>query len=138
MPHQVRAVVARAKGEMFAGLDAGEKEALRLARPEECRYLVCGTPKVGAIDDGELDVVLLYPRRFLSWIPLAVRVLAKRRRTDDTVNRMTGRTVNTKNRDSQTHTISLGDIHRVMPSAQVIILTCPLRTRCSWNASEAT
>ena len=46
-----------------------------------------------AIDDGQLDVVLLYPRRFLSWIPLAYRVLAKRSRTDDTINRMTGRTV---------------------------------------------
>lgn len=46
-----------------------------------------------SIDDGQLDVVLIYPRRFLSWIPVAFRVLAKRRRTDDTVNRMTGRTV---------------------------------------------
>ena len=26
-----------------------------------------------AIDDGQLDVVLLYPRRFLSWLPLAAR-----------------------------------------------------------------
>ena len=28
-----------------------------------------------AIDDGRLDVVMLYPRRFLSWVPLAFRVL---------------------------------------------------------------
>ena len=40
-----------------------------------------------------LDLVLLHPRRFLSWIPLAVRVLSKQRRTDDLVNRMTGRTI---------------------------------------------
>ncbi|CAN5604015.1 hypothetical protein BH11ACT8_BH11ACT8_12050 [soil metagenome] len=58
-------------------------------------YLQAGMPLLpdAAIDDGRLDVVLLYPRRFLSWIPLAVRVLAKRSRTDDTINRMTGRTV---------------------------------------------
>ncbi len=45
------------------------------------------------IDDGLLDVVLLHPRRFLSWIPLAARVLLRWRRVDDLVNRMTGRTV---------------------------------------------
>ncbi|WP_340537901.1 diacylglycerol kinase family protein [Nocardioides sp. GXZ039] len=58
-------------------------------------YLQAGMPLLpdAAIDDGQLDVVMLYPRRFLSWIPLAVRVLAKRSRTDDTINRMTGRTV---------------------------------------------
>lgn len=46
-----------------------------------------------AIDDGVLDVVLLYPRRFLSWLPLAVRVLSKDKRTDETITRMTGRRV---------------------------------------------
>lgn len=46
-----------------------------------------------AIDDGVLDVVLLHPARFLSWVPLAVRVLRRGRRTDELVNRMTGRTV---------------------------------------------
>ena len=58
-------------------------------------YLQAGMPLLpdAAIDDGQLDVVLLFPRRFLSWIPLAFRVLAKRSRTDDTINRMTGRTV---------------------------------------------
>jgi len=38
-------------------------------------------------------VVLLHPRRFVSWIPLAVRVLSRARRTDELVNRMTGRTI---------------------------------------------
>jgi YegS/Rv2252/BmrU family lipid kinase len=58
-------------------------------------YLQAGMPLLpdAAIDDGLLDVVLLYPRRFLSWLPLAFRVLSKGRRTDETVNRMTGRTV---------------------------------------------
>jgi len=58
-------------------------------------YLQGGMPLIpdAAIDDGLLDVVLLYPRRFLSWIPLAVRVLTKAQRTDDTIARMTGRKV---------------------------------------------
>ena len=46
-----------------------------------------------AIDDGLLDVVMLHPRNFFSWIPLAWRVLLKRKHTDELVNRMTGRTV---------------------------------------------
>ena len=58
-------------------------------------YLQAGMPLLpdASIDDGLLDVVLLHPRRFLSWIPLAFRVLAKRPRTDELVDRMTGRTV---------------------------------------------
>jgi len=45
------------------------------------------------IDDGLLDVVWLHPQRFWSWLPLAFRVLTKRPRTDDLVNRMTGHSV---------------------------------------------
>jgi YegS/Rv2252/BmrU family lipid kinase len=58
-------------------------------------YLQAGMPLLpdARIDDGLLDVVMLHPRRFLSWLPLAVRVLSKQRRTDDLVNRMTGHTV---------------------------------------------
>ena len=58
-------------------------------------YLQAGMPLLpdATIDDGLLDVVILHPRSFLSWIPLAVRVLAKRKRTDELINRMTGRTV---------------------------------------------
>ncbi|MEP9362825.1 diacylglycerol kinase family protein [Nocardioides sp. CN2-186] len=58
-------------------------------------YLQAGMPLLpdAAIDDGVLDVVLLHPRKFLSWVPLAYRVLARRPRTDDLVNRMTGSTV---------------------------------------------
>jgi YegS/Rv2252/BmrU family lipid kinase len=57
--------------------------------------LTAGMPLLpdAEIDDGLLDVVLLYPQRFWSWVPLAFRVLAKRPRTDELVNRMTGRTV---------------------------------------------
>ena len=46
-----------------------------------------------AIDDGVLDVVLVAPGRFLSWLPVVVRVLSKNKRTDDSLNRMTGRKV---------------------------------------------
>ena len=58
-------------------------------------FLQAGMPLLpdAAIDDGVLDVVLLHPRRFLSWIPLAYRVLARRPQTDELVNRMTGHTI---------------------------------------------
>ena len=61
-------------------------------------YLQGGMPLLpdAAIDDGVLDVVLLHPSRFLSWIPLAVRVLSRDKRTDELVNRMTGRTVSVR------------------------------------------
>ena len=42
------------------------------------------------IDDGVLDVVILHPRKFLSWIPLAVRVLAKSQTVDELIDRRTG------------------------------------------------
>ncbi len=58
-------------------------------------YLQAGMPLLpdAAIDDGQIDVVILYPRRFLSWVPLAFRVLTKRTHTDETINRMTGQSV---------------------------------------------
>ena len=58
-------------------------------------YLQAGMPLLpdASIDDGVLDVVLLHPKRFLSWLPLVARVLSKGQRTDDTIGRMTGQTV---------------------------------------------
>jgi YegS/Rv2252/BmrU family lipid kinase len=58
-------------------------------------YLQAGMPLLpdAAIDDGLLDVVLLHPKRLLSWLPLAFRVLAKRPQTDETIARMRGRSV---------------------------------------------
>ncbi len=54
-------------------------------------HLQAGMPLIpdAVIDDGLIDVVLLYPRRFLSWLPLAARVLTRNRRTDETITRMT-------------------------------------------------
>lgn len=78
-------------------IDGGEwtKHRARTVLVGNVGYLQAGMPLLpdASIDDGQLDVVILYPRRFLSWIPLAVRVMAKRTRTDATINRMTGRTV---------------------------------------------
>nr|WP_179665832.1 YegS/Rv2252/BmrU family lipid kinase [Nocardioides panaciterrulae] len=58
-------------------------------------FLQAGLPLLpdAAIDDGLLDVVILHPRNFLAWIPLAWRVLLKRKHTDELVNRMTGSSV---------------------------------------------
>ncbi|PUA82965.1 YegS/Rv2252/BmrU family lipid kinase [Nocardioides currus] len=55
-------------------------------------YLQAGMPLLpdASIDDGLLDVVILHPQRFLSWIPLAVRVLAKSSSTDELIDRRTG------------------------------------------------
>ena len=57
--------------------------------------LTAGMPLLpdARIDDGLLDVVLLYPQRFWSWLPLAFRVLTKRPETDELVNRMRGHSV---------------------------------------------
>lgn len=78
-------------------VDGGEftKHRARTVVVGNVGYLQAGMPLLpdATIDDGLLDVVLLYPQRFLSWIPLAFRVLTKRTRIDDTINRMTGRTV---------------------------------------------
>jgi YegS/Rv2252/BmrU family lipid kinase len=55
-------------------------------------FLQAGMPLLpdAAIDDGVLDVVILHPRRFLSWIPLAVRVLRKSQTVDELIDRRTG------------------------------------------------
>jgi YegS/Rv2252/BmrU family lipid kinase len=58
-------------------------------------FLQAGMPLLpdAAIDDGLLDVVLLYPKRFWSWVPLAFRVVARRPETDELIERMRGRAV---------------------------------------------
>ena len=55
-------------------------------------FLQAGMPLLpdATIDDGVLDVVILHPRKFLSWIPLAVRVLAKSQTVDELIDRRTG------------------------------------------------
>jgi diacylglycerol kinase family enzyme/membrane-associated phospholipid phosphatase len=46
-----------------------------------------------APDDGRLDVVVVAPRRLLTWVRVLVRVLARRRVTDERLDRRTGRSV---------------------------------------------
>jgi YegS/Rv2252/BmrU family lipid kinase len=58
-------------------------------------FLQAGMPLLpdATIDDGQLDVVLLHPKRLVSWLPLAVRVLRKSQRTDELIDRLTGSSV---------------------------------------------
>ena len=58
-------------------------------------FLQAGMPLLpdATIDDGVLDVVVLFPKRFLSWLPLVARVLSKGKRIDETIGRLTGQTV---------------------------------------------
>ena len=78
-------------------VDGGEptKHRARTVVVGNVGTLQAGMPLIpdAEIDDGMLDVVLLHPQRFVSWVPLAFRVLAKRPRTDELVNRMRGHSV---------------------------------------------
>ncbi|MEO6509465.1 MAG: diacylglycerol kinase family protein [Nocardioides sp.] len=58
-------------------------------------FLQAGMPLLpdATIDDGVLDVVVLFPKRFLSWLPLVARVLSKGKRIDETIGRLTGQTI---------------------------------------------
>lgn len=58
-------------------------------------YLQAGMPLMphAEIDDGHLDVVLINPSRFLSWLRVAARVLSRGQRVDEMVNRMTCRSI---------------------------------------------
>jgi diacylglycerol kinase family enzyme/membrane-associated phospholipid phosphatase len=58
-------------------------------------FLQAGLPLLpdATIDDGRLDVVLVNPARFVHWFRVLFRVLSRGKKLDDTVNRMTGRTV---------------------------------------------
>ena len=58
-------------------------------------FLQAGMPLLpdATIDDGVLDVVILHPKRFLSWLPLVARVLSRGKRVDETIGRLTGQSV---------------------------------------------
>ena len=58
-------------------------------------FLQAGLPLLpdATIDDGRVDVVLVNPARFLSWLRVVVRIVGRRKKVDGTVNRMTGRKV---------------------------------------------
>lgn len=58
-------------------------------------FLQAGLPLLpeARIDDGVLDVVVIAPRRFFGWVAIAWRVVARRKRTNDRLDRFTGRRV---------------------------------------------
>ncbi|GAA3520659.1 hypothetical protein GCM10022234_15520 [Aeromicrobium panaciterrae] len=58
-------------------------------------FLQAGIPLLpdAQIDDGTLDVVVLAPKRFIGWLAIIVRVLGRRRRTNEQLGRLTGRKV---------------------------------------------
>lgn len=55
-------------------------------------FLQAGIPLLpdAKIDDGVLDVVVIAPRRFLGWLSIVWRVVARRKRTNDRLDRFTG------------------------------------------------
>ena len=61
-------------------------------------FLQAGMPLLpdAMIDDGILDVVIIHPRQFLSWITVAMRVLRKSPIVDETLDRRTGSRVRIK------------------------------------------
>ena len=88
-------------------------------------FLQAGMPLLpdATIDDGLLDVVIMHPKRFLSWIPLAVRVLAKSTIVDELIDRRTGSRV--ASRPPPTPLAS----STATPSARA--------ASCAWSASTA-
>ncbi len=58
-------------------------------------FLQAGIPLLpeAQIDDGELDVVVLAPRRFLGWLGIAWKVITRRKRNTSRFARFTGRVV---------------------------------------------
>ena len=84
-------------GRFEISVDGGEftRHRARTVVVGNVGFLQAGLPLLpdATIDDGLVDVVVLHPRNFFSWIPLAWRVLLKLKHTDELVNRMTGRTV---------------------------------------------
>ncbi|WP_375001394.1 phosphatase PAP2 family protein [Aeromicrobium sp. CTD01-1L150] len=61
-------------------------------------FLQGGIPLLPAaeIDDGLLDVVVLAPRRFFGWVGIAWRVITRRKRTNQRLDRFTGSRVHVK------------------------------------------
>ena len=96
-------VVAGLKSLMFPAVrveisvDGGEftRHRARTVVVGNVGFLQAGMPLLpdAMIDDGQLDVVILHPKNFAGWLPLAWRVLAKRRHTDELVDRKTGASV---------------------------------------------
>ena len=61
-------------------------------------FLQAGLPLLpdAQVDDGELDVVVIAPQRFFGWVLIAWRVITRRKRTNERLDRFTGRRVHVK------------------------------------------
>ena len=61
-------------------------------------FLQAGLPLLpdAQVDDGKLDVVVIAPRRFWGWLFIAWRVITRRKRTNDRLDRFTGTKVHLK------------------------------------------
>ena len=74
-------------GRFEISVDGGEftRHRARTVVVGNVGFLQAGLPLLpdASIDDGKLDVVVLHPRNFFSWIPLAWRVLLKLKHTDE-------------------------------------------------------
>ncbi len=82
------------------------------------------------IDDGLLDVVVVAPRRLFGWLPVLVRVMAKRRHTDERLDRFTGRSViitaaHTTPRQLDGDTVGPGTEIRAEIEAGVLLIRVP-------------
>jgi len=58
-------------------------------------FLQAGIPLLpdAQIDDGRLDVVVIAPKRFIGWLAIIVRVVGRQRRTNESLDRLTGHKV---------------------------------------------
>ncbi|MEJ7743170.1 MAG: diacylglycerol kinase family protein [Nocardioidaceae bacterium] len=58
-------------------------------------FLQAGIPLLpdATLDDGVLDVVVIAPHQLFGWVSVAARVMARRRRTDERLDRYTGTSV---------------------------------------------
>ncbi|TXL57477.1 phosphatase PAP2 family protein [Aeromicrobium terrae] len=58
-------------------------------------FLQAGIPLLpdAQIDDGQLDVVVLAPKRFIGWLAIVVRVMGRQRRTNERLDRLAGKKV---------------------------------------------
>ena len=78
-------------------VDGGEpiRRRVRTVLVGNVGFLQVGIPLLpdARLDDGVLDVVVIAPRQLFGWLPLALRVIARRRRTDESLDRFTGKSV---------------------------------------------
>ena len=95
---QTKELAAKVKGAETRQNDAGtefERYRARTVVVGNVGQLQGGIPLLpdAAIDDGKIDVVVIAPPRAWSWLRLVARVLTRRRRTDEKLDRLTGRKV---------------------------------------------